>query len=168
MLFYIVSDTGNVLCHSIIGPPGHVWLLNTCACVHAKSLQSHLTLRPHGLKHARVLSPWLSPEVGSNSRPFSWWCHPTIASSVAPFLPALNPFPASGSFPMSWLFASGGQSIGASASSSVLPMTSLISLQSRGDSQESSPAPQFEIINSSALSLLYNPTHICTWLLEKP
>ena len=78
----------------------------------------------------------------SNSHPLSWWCHPTISSSVIPFSSCLQSFPASGSFLMSWLFASGGQSIGASASASVFPMniqdlfplglTCLISLQSKG------------------------------------
>ena len=90
----------------------------------------------------------------------------------------LHSFPASRSFPMRRLFTSGGQSIRNSALASVLPMnirgwfplglTDLNSLQPR-DSKESSPAPQFGNINSSVLSLLYDPTlHICTWLLEKP
>ena len=65
---------------------------------------------------------YLSPRVCSNSCPVSWWCHPTISSSVVPFSSCLWSFPASGSFPMTWLFASGGQSIGASASAAVLPM----------------------------------------------
>ena len=63
-----------------------------------------------------------SPGVCSNSCPLSWWCHPTISSSVGPFSSCPQSFPASGCFPKSWLFASGGQSIGASASASVLPM----------------------------------------------
>ena len=65
--------------------------------------------------------PSASPRVGSDSCPLSWWCHPTVSSSVTLFS-CLQSFPASGSFPMSWLFASGGRSIGASASASVLPM----------------------------------------------
>ena len=75
----------------------------------------------HGLQHAR--SPCPSPTTGacSNSCPLSWWCHPTISSSVVPFSSCLQSFPASGSFPMSQFFASGGQSIGVSASISVLP-----------------------------------------------
>ena len=99
------------------------------------------SLRPHGLQHARL--PWPSPTPGaySNSRPSSRWCHPTISSSVVPFSSHLQSFPGSGSFPMSQFFASCGQSIGASASASVLPMhiqdwfplglTGWISLQSK-------------------------------------
>ena len=81
-------------------------------------------LRPHGLQHTRLLCPSLSPRACSNSCPSSQWCHPTISSSVIPFSTCLQPFPASWSFLMSWPFASGGQSIGASASASVLPMNS--------------------------------------------
>ena len=108
------------------------------------------TLWPHGLQHARLPCPSLSPGVCSDSHPLSQWCHPTISSSAAHFSSRPQPFPASGSFPVSWLFTSGGQSIGASAS--VFPMTiqgqfplgltGLISLLSK-DSQESSPAPRF-------------------------
>ena len=72
----------------------------------------------HGLQHARLLCPLPSPGVCSNSRPLSQWYHPTISSSVVPFSSCLQSFPASGSFLMSWLFASGGQSIGTSASAS--------------------------------------------------
>ena len=104
--------------------------------------QSCLILWPHGLQHARLPHPSPAPWVCSNSCPLSWWCHPTISLSVIPFSSHLQSFPASGSFPMSPLFASGGQSFGASASASVLPMniqdwfplglTGLISLLSRG------------------------------------
>ena len=80
------------------------------------------SLRPHGLQHARLPCPSLSPGVCSNSCPLSQWRHPTISFSVIPFSPHLQSFPASGSFPMSQLFGSCGQSIGASASASVLPM----------------------------------------------
>ena len=75
-----------------------------------------------GLQHTRLPCPSVSPWVCSNSRPLSWWCHPITLPSVVPFSSCLQSFPASGSFPMSWLFASGGQSSGASASASVLPM----------------------------------------------
>ena len=80
------------------------------------------SLWPHGLQHSKL--PWPSPSPGicSNSSSLSWWCHPTTSSSVAPFSSCPQSFPASGSFPMSHLFTSGGQSIGVSASSSVLPM----------------------------------------------
>ena len=100
-----------------------------------------------------------------------WVSYLTISYSVAPFSSCPQSFPASGSFPMSWLVTSGGQSIGTSASASVLPkniqgwfplgLTGLISLQSKGlsrVSQESSPAPQFESISSLVLSILYGPT----------
>ena len=82
------------------------------------------SLRPHGLQPARLLCPSLSPGVCSNSCPLSWWCHPTISSSVIPFSSCLQFFPASGSFPMSELFVSGGQSIETSISPSVLRMNS--------------------------------------------
>ena len=97
------------------------------------------SLWPHGLQHARFPCP-SSPRASSNSRPLSWWCHPIILSSVVPFTSCLQSFPASGSFLMSWLFTSGGQSIRASAL--VLPMniqdwlplglTGLTSLQVQG------------------------------------
>ena len=99
-------------------------------------------LRPHGLQHARP--PCLSPTPGAypNSCPLSWWCHPAISSSAIPFFSCFQSFPTSGSFPMSQLFASGGQRIGVSASASVLLMniqdesplgwTGWISLQSKG------------------------------------
>ena len=132
-------------------------------------LVAHLcpTLQPHGLQQARLPCPSPSPRDCSNSCPLSRLCHPTISSSVVAFSSRPQSLPASGSFQMSQLFASGGQSTGASSSASVLPMniqdwfplgwTGWISLQSR-DSQESSPTPQFKNINSSALSLLYGPT----------
>ena len=107
------------------------------------------------------------PGVYSNSGPLSWWWHTTISSSVILFSSCLQSFPASGSFPMSQFFKSGGQSIRASVSASVPPiniqdwfplgLTGLISLQSR-NSQESSPTPQFKTINPSVLSFLYSPT----------
>ena len=79
-------------------------------------------LWPHGLQHTRPPCPSPAPGVYSNSCPLSRWCHPNISSSVIPFSSCLQSFPASGSFLMSQLFASGGQSIGVSASASVLPM----------------------------------------------
>ena len=100
------------------------------------------SLWPHGLKHARLPCPSSTPKVHTNPCPLSQWCHPTISSSVICFSSCPQSFPASGSFLMSQLFASGGQSIGASASASVLPMsiqgwfplglTGLISLLSKG------------------------------------
>ena len=100
------------------------------------------SLWPHGLQHARLPCPSPSPGACSNSCPLSRWCHPTSSSSVVPFCSCLRSFPVSGSFPISWLSASGDQSIRASPSASVLPiniqdwfplgLTSLISLQSKG------------------------------------
>ena len=85
--------------------------------------QSCLTLcDPHELQHARPPCPSPTPRVHPNPCPLSWWCHPTISSSVIPFSSCPQSFPASESFPMSQLFTSGGQRIGASASPSVLPM----------------------------------------------
>ena len=80
------------------------------------------SLRPHGLQHARSPCPSPTPRVYPNSCPLSRWYHPTISSSVIPFSSSLQSFPASGSFPMGQFFASGGQSIGVSASASVLPV----------------------------------------------
>ena len=107
----------------------------------SRSVMSN-SLWPHGLQHARLLRPSPTPGVCSDSCASSWWCHPTISSSVVPFSSRLQSFPASGSFLMSRLFESGSQSIGASASASVLPMniqdwsplgwTGWISMQSKG------------------------------------
>ena len=80
------------------------------------------SLRPHELQHARLPCLSATPGVHSNSCPLSQWCHPTISSSVAPFSSCLQSFPASGSLLMSQFFSSAGQSIGVSASASVLPM----------------------------------------------
>ena len=98
--------------------------------------------RPHGLQHTRPPCPSPTPGACSNSCPSRQWCHPTIASSDIPFSSCLQSFPPSRSFPMSQFFASGGQSIGVSASTSVLPMniqdrfplgwTGWITLQSKG------------------------------------
>ena len=92
------------------------WEIIICYYSIAKSN----SLWRHGLQHARLLCPSLSPGICSDSCPLSFWCHPTVLSSAAPFSSSPQSFPASGSFPMSWLFAIGGQSIEASAS--VLPM----------------------------------------------
>ena len=135
-------------------------LLFSCS-VMSNSVQSH------GLQHARLPCPSLPPGVCSNSCLFSQQYHPTIWASVTSFPFCLQPFPASGSFLMSQLFISGGQSIGASASTSLLPMNiqdwflvgltvDLLAVQ--GTLQSLLTAPQFESINSSALILLYGPT----------
>ena len=136
------------------------------------------SLRPHRLQHARPLCPSPTRRVYSNSYPSSQWCHPTISSSVVPFSSRLQFFPVSGSFQMSQLFALGGQSIGVSASASVLPMniqdwaplglTGWISLQSKGLSRVfSNTTIQKHQFFGAQLSL-YSNSHIHTWLLEKP
>ena len=110
------------------------------------------------LQHTSLPCPSLTPRVHPNSCPLSQWCHPTISCSVIPFSSCPQSFPSSGSFHMSQLFTSGGQSIGASASTSVLS----INIQDWFPLEESSPTlllqPQFKIISSSALNLLYGPT----------
>ena len=136
------------------------------------------SLQPHELQHARP--PCSSPTTGvyPNSCPLSWWCHPAISSSVVPFSSCLQSFPASGSFPISQLFTSGSQSIGVSASASVLPMniqdwsplewTGWISLKSKGLLRIFfNTTVQKHQFFSIQLSLQSN-SHIHTWLLEKP
>ena len=118
------------------------------------------SLRPHGLQHARHPCPSLSLGVCSNSCPLSQWCYLIISSSAALFSFCLQSLPASRYFPVSQLFASDGQNIGALASASVFSMNTQgwILLAVQGTSQESSQAPQFESMNSLVLSLLYGPT----------
>ena len=133
------------------------------------------SLRPHELQHFRLSCPSLSPGVCSNLSLLRWWCYLTISSSAAPFF-CLQSFPASGSFPMSWLFASGGQSIGASGSTSVFPMniqgwfplgiTGFISLQSKGLSQVFFSTIVRKHQFFSAQPPLWSSSHICTWLQE--
>ena len=136
------------------------------------------SLRPHEPQHTRPPCPSPTPRVYPNSCPLSPWCHPTISSSIVPFSSCLQSFPASGSFQMSQLFESGGQSIGVSASTSVLPMntqdrsplgwTGWISLQSKGLSRVfSNTTVQKHQFFSAQLSSQSN-SHIYTWLLEKP
>ena len=125
------------------------------------------SLWPHGLQQARTPFPSPTPRACSNSCPSSQWCHSTIPSSVVPFFSCLQSFPTSGSFQMNQVFASGGQSIGVSASTSVLPMntqnwsplgwTGWISLQSKGLSRVFSNTT-VQSINSLVLSFLHSPT----------
>ena len=132
----------------------------------------------HGLKHARFPCPSPTPGSCSNSCPSSQWCHPTISSSVIPFSSCLQSFPASGSFQIGQFFASGGQSIGVSASASFLPMniqdwfplgwTSWISLQARRLSRVFSNTPVQNHQFFGAQLSLHSNSHIPTWLLEKP
>ena len=138
------------------------------------------SLRPYdcGLQHTRLPCSSLSSGVCSNSCPSSWWCHPTNSSSVVPFSHCPLSFLASESFPMSNPFAWGGQTIGVSASTSVLPVniqdsfplgwTGWVSLQSKGLSRAfSNTTVQKHQFFSIQLSL-YSNSHIHTWLLEKP
>ena len=136
------------------------------------------SLWPHESQHARPHCPSPTPRVHSNSCPSTRWCHPAISSSVIPFSSCPQPLPASGSFPMSQLFTWGGQSIGVSASASVLPMNiqdwipiglaGLISLQSKGLSRVfSNTTVQKHQFFGAQLSSQSN-SHIHTWPLEKP
>ena len=140
--------------------------------------QSCPTLWHHGLKHARLPCPSPTPRACSKSCPSSRWCHPTISSSIVPFSSCLHSFPASGSFPMTQFFTSSGQSIGASASASVLPMniqdwfplgrTGCISVQSKGLSRVfSNTTGQKHQFFDAQPSLWFN-SHIHKRLLEKP
>ena len=134
------------------------------------------SLWPHELQHARLPCPSLSPGVYSGSCPLSRWCHPAISSSVIPFSSCLQSFPASRSFPTSWLFTSGSQSTGALAL--VVPMntqgwfplglTSLISLLSKGFSRVffSTTVQKHPFFGAQPSS--QSNSHIHTWLLEKP
>ena len=153
LFFYRVSQTGCVL---VVG-------VQSCW--------------PHRLQHTRLPYSSLSPGVCSNACPLCQRCLPTISSSVIPFSSCLQSFPAVGSFPMSQFFASGGQSIGASALASVFPMniqcwfplglTSLISLQAKGLSRVFSSTTVWKHQFFSAQPSLWSNSHICTWLLEK-
>ena len=140
--------------------------------------QSCRTLWSHELQHTRPPSPSPTPGVQPNPCPLSRWCHPTISSSVIPFSSCPQSFPESGSLQMSQLFTSGGQSIGVSASTSVLPMntqdwsplgcTGCISLQSKGLSRVfSNTTVQKHQFFSAQLSSQSN-FHIHTWPQEKP
>ena len=147
-----------------------------CCCSVAKSCPTFL--QPRGLQHARLPCPSLSHRVCSNSCPFSWWCHSIISSSVTLFSSCLQSFPGSGSFPMSHLIESGGQSPGASASASVLPMniqgwvplglTDWISLLSKGLSKVFSSTTVQKHQFFGTQPSLWSNSHIHTWLLEKP
>ena len=133
-------------------------------------------LQPHGLQYARLPCPSPTPKVCSDSCPLSRWCHPTISSSVIPFSSCLQSCPASGSFLVSQFFATGGQSFGVSASTSVLPMniqdwfplglTDLLAFQGTLRSLLQHYSSKASVLWCSAF--LYSNSHIHTWLLEKP
>ena len=143
-----------------------------------QSLSSVRSLQPHELQHSRPPCPSPTPRVHPNPCPLSRWCHPAILSSVIPFSSYPQSLPPSGSFPMSQLFSWGGQSIGVSASASVLSMntqdwsplecTGWISLQSKGLSRVfSNTTVQKHQFFGAQLSSQSN-SHIHTWPLEKP
>ena len=136
------------------------------------------SLRPHGLQHARPPCPSPTPVVHPNSCPLSRWCHPAISSSVIPFSSCCQSLPASGSFQMSQLFASGGQNTAVSTSTSVLPMntqdwsplgwTGWTSLQSQGLSRVFSNTTVQKHQFFGAQPSSQSNSHIHTWPLEKP
>ena len=155
------------------------WLKSYCSVT-----QLCLTLWPHGLQHARLPYPSPFPRAYSNSCPLSWWCYSTISSSVVSFS-CLQSFPASGSFLTSQLFTSGGQSIGGSASESVLPMNSqgwfplYYSWGSQGKDAKVVPKNKglSRVFSNTTVQKhqffgaqpsLWSNSHNCTWLLEKP
>ena len=160
--------------HPLLSPaPGNLWF---AFCLFVVQSLSHVGLFVTPWTHARLPCPSLCPGICSNLRPVSRWCHPTISSSVVPFSSCPQSSPASGSFPVSQLFASGGQSIRALAS--VLPMniqgwfplglTGLISLLSKGPLRVfCSTTIRKHQYFSTQLSLWSN-SHTPTWLLEKP
>ena len=147
MIFYLFILSA----HSLLLDTFSGYLLSSVQFSHSVMSGS---LRPHGLQHTRLPCPSPTPQACSNSCPSSQWCHPTISFAVVPSSSHLQSLPESGAFPMSRLFPSGGQSIGTSASASVLPMniqdwfplglTGWISLPSKGLSSSQVPTPQFE------------------------
>ena len=148
----------------------------SCHCSVAKSLPT--LCDPHRLQHANLLCPPLSPGTCSNSCALSQECYLTISVSATAFSFCPQSFPASGPFPVSQLFTSGGQSVGASASAIVLPMiiqswfplglTGLISLQSKGLSRFFSSTTVRKHQFFGTQPSLWSSSHIRTWLLEKP
>ena len=169
-------------CHLLnLVPPGKLILTLPCfrsiLFVHSVQLLSD-SLQPHGLQHTRIPCSSPSPEACSNSCPLSQWCSLTISSSATPFSSCPQSFPAPGSFLVNQLITSGGQSVGASASASILPMniqnwfplgwTGWISLQSKGLSRVfSNTTGQKHQFFGAQLSLWSN-SHIHTWPVEKP
>ena len=172
--YHALGSTNNYCLHAL-GFARHLLPFSSVQFSHSVVSDS---LWPHEPQHARPPCPSPTPRVHTNPCPSSQWCHPTVSSSVVPFSSCPQSFPASGSFSMSQLFSSGGQSIGVSASTSVLPMnthdwsplgwTGWISLQSKGLSRVfSNTTVQKHQFFSSQLSSQSN-SHIHTWPLEKP
>ena len=158
------------MCVHVIWKPAYGSVQFSCSVVSD-------SLQPQEPQHARPPCPSPTPGVYPNPCPLSWWCYPTISSSIVLFS-CPQSFPASGSFPMSQLLASGDQSIGVSASTSILPMntqdwsplglTGWISLQSKGLSRVFSSTTVRKHQFFGAQISLWSHSHICTWLLEKP
>ena len=199
VIFHCIYITSSLSIHLVSGPLGcfHVLavvnsaVMNRQACIfwiivlsgYKSRVQfSHSvvsdSLQPHESQHARPSCPSPTPGVHSDSRPLSRWCHPAISASVVPFSSCPQSLPASESFPMSQLFAWGGQNIGVSASASVFPMntqdwfplewTGWISLQSKGLSRVfSNTTVQKHQFFGAQLSS-QSDSHIHTWPLEKP
>ena len=168
LLVYLVFFISQFLCG--------VWN-RVVSLFFSRSVMSN-SLWPHGLQYTRLYCPSPYPRACSNTCPLSWWCHTITSSSVFPFSPSLQSFPASGSLLMSQLFASVGQSSGASTSAPVLPvnfqgwfplqLTSLISLQSKELSRVFYNTIVLKYQFFSAQPSLWSDSHIHTWLLEKP
>ena len=152
------------------------WLNQTCCC--CCSVAKSYSLLLHGLQHARLFCTPLSPGVCSDSCPLSQWCYLTISSSATLFSFCLQSFPASRSFPVRWLFISGGQSIGTSVLASVIPMkihgwfpsglTDLTSLQSKELSGvlSSTAIRRYQFFGHQPS--FWSNSHIHRWWLEKP
>ena len=160
---------------------GTIWVsprIECCSSVQFTRSVVSDSLWPHGLQHARPPCPSPTPKVYPNSCPLSRWCHQTISSSVIPFSSCPQSFPASESFPMSQLFAWGGQITGVSASTSVPPMNTQdwsplwwigwISLQSKGLSRVFSNTTVQKHRSFGAQPSSQSNSHIHTWPLEKP
>ena len=154
-------------------------MIYCCCCSITQSLFNNSnSLWPHGLQHTRLPCPSPSPGVCSDSCPLSQWCHPITSSSVTPFSSCPKSFPASGPFPMSQLFTSGGHSTGVSALALVLPLniqgwfslglTGLIFLLSKGLSRVFSSIKVWKHKFFGTQPSLWSGCHIRTWLLEKP
>ena len=155
------------------------YLENVCPSIYqfSHSVVSD-SLQPRGLQHARLPCSSPTPGAYSDSSPLSWWCHPAISSSAFPFSSCLQSFPALESFQMSQFLTSGGQSIGVSASTLVLPMniqdwfplgwTDWISLLSKGLSRvfSNTTVQKHKFFGTQPSS--QSNSHIHTWLLEKP
>ena len=166
----IVSERSFVFCW--VPLPATTYGNSCCFCSVAQSCPTLCDPMDYKLP-----CPSLSPGVCSDSCPLSRWCHPTVSSSVAPYSSCPQSFSASGSFPMSWFFISGGQSFGASASASILPMniqdlfplglTGLIFLLSKGLSRVFSSTTIWKHQLFGTQFSLWSNFHIHTWLLEK-